>query len=545
MRRKFILGFGLLTLIFVLSGIFVIKGLNTMYFSDRLKDRQQKILNHYSQILYHLRGAEAELYKHQAGYSRNINSLVEHVLQVENALSLTRGEYAAYTAVCHNCHSLGSTGSGKKEILERLHHHEKILDDVYGRIIRYEEKISGIITSRDAELSLSLEREAERNGEEILDAIDNVRNVTEAMAVRMEERQRIIVKSSMYSIMVAIITSIFLSGVIVMVMIRSITKPVYTLVHGIEKVSAGEYNAKVSIESGDEIGFLAKTFNAMTDNLNRVTQQKEMLLGELQDLNRDLERRVREATEELRTTHEKMLRSETLSIVGTFASGVAHELATPLSSVLNYFQMVKDRARYGNECIENINLIEQELRRCKNILGGMLDFTREPEKEQVLTDINGIIRDLLTLVRYQPEYKKSVTIRANLNSDIPRIMAVPGHIRQVFMNIIVNALQSMPEGGELGISTSVTRDGKKVAISISDTGFGISKDAMNKIFQPFFTSKKSGTGLGLSISYGIVRAHGGDIEVMSEYGKGATFIVYFPAPPSDLEHLNPALTEKG
>jgi two-component system NtrC family sensor kinase len=258
-----------------------------------------------------------------------------------------------------------------------------------------------------------------------------------------------------------------------------------------------------------------------------MTLQKDQLMEELQELNSSLEKRVAEATEELRSAHEKMLRNETLSAVGTFASGVAHELATPLSSIISYFQMIKGKGLVSDELQQDCGIIEAELLRCKGILGGMLDFARAPEREKVPTDVNHLIDDLLKLIGYQKEYK-GIAVQKRLDAALPPVLSIPGQLRQVFMNIIMNALQSMPGGGALSLSTSSAEEGKSVVIRVTDTGSGIPENELNKIFQPFYTTRQSGTGLGLSISYGIIKAHSGDIEVESTPGKGTTLTITLP-----------------
>lgn len=517
MKKKLITGLCLITFILIISGMFIIRSLNVIISNTELKERQEKILSRYNNILYNLKGAQAELYRHQAGYSRNIDSLVEYVLQLEDMLSSTKADYIAQlgNSACNNCHSIQQKVGALKNMLEQTDRH----------LAQYKEKISRIITLKDASLARSLDKEAAKDGEEIIAIISTVRHVTSKMTERMEESHITSMRQSSYLIIVAVIVSIMLSALIFVVIMRSITGPVDILVKGLEKVSSGDYHSKVAIESGDEIGFLAKTFNTMTDNIDTMTRQKEKLMRELQDLNDDLERRVQAATEQLRITHENMLRSETLSVVGTFASGVAHELSTPLSSIISYFQMIK--GRMPEQIAEDADIIEGELHRCRNILRGMLNFARAPEKDKTMTDVNSIIRDLLALIRYQTEYKKTV-ITENLDSRLPAVMAIPGQLRQVFMNIIVNALQSMSEGGELNVSTSGGGDGRKIVINVSDTGCGIPENELNRIFQPFYTNKQSGTGLGLSISYGIIKGHGGEIEVESKPGKGTTFVISLP-----------------
>jgi two-component system NtrC family sensor kinase len=334
------------------------------------------------------------------------------------------------------------------------------------------------------------------------------------------------INRSIYSIIIALTASLMLSLIVIVLTVRSITGPVNVLVRGIGRVSTGDFDSKVNITSHDEIGYIADTFNDMIVNLKEVTLKKEELMSELREINIDLEERVRQATEELRMAHEKMLHTETLSIVGTFASGVAHEMATPLSSLISYVQMLKGKFQ-GRKGVEDLNIIEGELHRLRIILGGMLDFARVPKKEKLSTDINSIINELMSLLRYQKEYK-NIMVKTDVDTGIPAISAVPGQLKQVFMNIIMNALQAMPDGGELTVSTSATGDNKKVIIRIEDTGYGISRDVIDRVFQPFYTNKKSGTGLGLSISYGIIKGHHGDITVESRVDKGTVFTITLP-----------------
>lgn len=495
------------------------KNLNTIIFNQNLKDEQEKIISGYNDILYNVKGAQAELYRHQAGFTMDIDSLAEYVLHLEDQLSLIKKDYAVYagSTVCNNCHSARQKFNTLEDTFGHLKSH----------INAYKEKISLIITMKDKQRVYSLEKEASEDGNEITNIVNDIRHSTLKMNERMEKLIITSAHHSRQSIVIVLITSILLATIVVVIAIRSITGPVDMLVRGIEKVSSGEYDSKVNITSADEIGFLAKTFNTMTDNLNIMTHQRELLMNELKELNTDLERRVREATEELKITHENMLRSETLSVVGTFASGVAHELATPLASILSYLQMVKERIPREDQLKGDINLIERELQRCRNILRGMLDFARAPEQEKMLTNINNILTDLLALIKYQAEYK-NIVIKEELNSAIPSIMAVPGQLKQVFMNVIINALQSMPEGGELNVSTVLNENPQKIVVTVKDTGHGIPEEEINRIFQPFYTSKKTGTGLGLSISYGIIKGHGGDIEAKSNYEKGMTFFIYLP-----------------
>jgi two-component system, NtrC family, sensor kinase len=519
-KQKLVAGLGLITLIFIVSGVFILKNLHVITSIHEMKEHQEEVIGRYNNILMDLKNAQAELYRHQAGYTRDINVLVDSILELEELLILTGEDFTGHigNTSCNDCHS----AQGQIDTLNAM------TGEIHLLLRAYKEKISRIITLRDFELSRSLDESATRDGDEIIARMKVIYHAALKMKEQMEDSEMASVSRAIYSIMTAIAVSVMLSIFIVILLIRSITGPVHMLVKGIENVASGNYEARVDISSADEIGFLAKTFNDMTENLNQTSLQKESLMLELRELNNDLERRIEEAKEELRVTHERMLHSETLSVVGTFASGVAHELATPLSSIISYFRMIRETLTAQEELGEDVEIIEAELLRCRNILRGMLNFARTPEKDKILTDVNSIIRDLLSLVKYQTEFKKKIEITENLNPQLPPVMAVPGQLRQVFMNIIINAIQSMPSGGNVTVSSFTIEDGSRLAISISDTGCGIPEDALNKIFHPFYTSKDSGTGLGLSISYGMIKSHGGDIEVESEFGSGTTFSVYLP-----------------
>jgi two-component system NtrC family sensor kinase len=518
MKKKLIAGFAIMSLIFIASGLFILWNLNAINLNQDLQDEQERIIGRYDNILYNLRSAQAQIYRRQAGFSRDIDSLTVYIINAENLLSVIKNDYVEYKVndLCNNCHMAQKAFNNVNDTFKDLNSH----------IDSYEEKISLMLTSKDNRVYF-LEKEAVEDGIKIIDIVTDLRHAALMMHDKMKELIIASERRSRQSIFIAIMVNFLLAVIVGVITIRSITGPINMLVTGIKNVSSGDYNSKVNISSVDEIGFLAKTFNAMTDNLNIINRHRDLLVNELNELNTDLKLRVQESIEDLRITNEKLLRNYSLSTVGTFASGVAHELATPLASILSYFQIVKGKISGDDQVKEDFNIIEGELRRCRDILRGMLDFARAPEQERKLTSINNILRDLLLLVSYQPEYKNIVK-KEELDPAVPSIKAVQGQLKQVFMNIIINALQSMPEGGELIVSTALNGDPKKIIVTVKDTGHGITEEEMSRIFQPFYTSKKTGTGLGLSISYGIIKGHGGEIEVKSDLEKGTAFLIYLP-----------------
>jgi len=268
----------------------------------------------------------------------------------------------------------------------------------------------------------------------------------------------------------------------------------------------------------------------MVEKLNSTMEEKDTLLRKLREFNEELEKKVKDATEELRLTHENMVRAETLAAIGTLSAGVSHEISTPLNTILGYTQLVASELNDDSPIKKDLQIIEQEVVRCKRIVQGLLDFARSPRYEEKLTDMNRILNETLTLLDYQPSMKR-IVIKKDMESNINQVEADQLQLKQVFINIILNAVQAMPEGGELKITTRNINNGIEVAIS--DTGIGIPEAERKKIFQPFYTTKRDGTGLGLSISYSIIKEHGGEIYVDSEIGKGTTFRIFLPVSHND------------
>jgi len=521
MKKVLIRGIGLIIIIFILSGFFVLERIGKLTLIEEMRDRHERLYNHYQEIMLNMEIAQTELYRHQAGYTRNIDTMVDNVLEIEDTVTRLKAEYEPYLGedICNRCHN----AQVKFDTLQTR------LDEAAVQLRKYEDKVSFIITVRDDEISGSLEKEAIREGDEVLDVVREGIATSSMMTGQMDKLQTAALHDARIFIIGTIMASAAISLIVVVLIIIEMRNPMLKLVEGIKRVSLGRYDSKVDIVSDDEIGYLAKTFNEMTDNLNTANREKDRLVAELQQLNDSLEEKVLKATEELKLTHEQILRSETLSAIGVFASGVAHELATPISSLVSYVQVVKKKMTAHGQSDGEMEIIEQELLRCRNILRGMLAFARAPEEQKTSTDINGMLQDLLALIKYQAKYK-SVEITEKLSQAIPTVMAIPGQLRQVFMNLIMNALQSMPEGGKLEVETFAKGD--RIGIKIADTGCGISEDDIGKVFQPFYTSKNTGTGLGLSISYRTVKEHGGNMEVMSREGKGTIFYVYLPVKPS-------------
>ena len=318
---------------------------------------------------------------------------------------------------------------------------------------------------------------------------------------------------------------------------RMVYLPLRDLESGARRLSTGNLGQPIPVRSVDEFGKLASSFNTMTDALQNSR-------AELRDWAHTLEQKVEERTQELRRAQAETIRGEKLASVGLLASGVAHELNNPLTGILTFSHLLRQKMPDNSPDAEDMDLVIDETKRCAAIIKRLLDFAREKQSEKEFTDLNHIIKDTVRIVE-RPAHLRDIEITLDLDRTLPTIWIDADQIKQVIMNMLVNAQHAVEEKGSIAIRTRRsphkrapapgTEPIPMVEMSIVDTGCGIPEKNLRQIFDPFFTSKDvgKGTGLGLAVSHGIVEAHGGLIEVESKVGEGSTFRVFLPlAPPS-------------
>ena len=229
-----------------------------------------------------------------------------------------------------------------------------------------------------------------------------------------------------------------------------------------------------------------------------------------------------------RLNRQHLMRSEKLASIGRLAAGIAHEINNPLTSVLTFSSLLLRKAEDGQK--EKLDIIVKETTRCREIVRRLLNFSRQTEPRKENCNINHVIESALSLTKNQLKVRENaITVKKELG-ELPSLQFDPNQMLEVFINMIINAVDAMAKGGELGITTGLTEDAKAVEIKISDTGYGIAKENLEKVFDPFFTTKEvgKGTGLGLAVTYGIIDGHNGSIDVESEVGKGTTFVIRLP-----------------
>ena len=219
-----------------------------------------------------------------------------------------------------------------------------------------------------------------------------------------------------------------------------------------------------------------------------------------------------------------LMRQDKFVSLGRLSAGVAHEVNNPLTTILTTAMLLQEDVDPDDPIYKELQIITDETMRCRKIITSLLDFARQTEPAKNLCKINDVVSESLVLIRKQAAFDDVVIVQ-DLAEDIPAINLDKDQMQQVFINIILNAMQATDSGGKISVSTTFIPVDEVVEIAISDTGKGIPAENIEKIFDPFFTTRESGTGLGLAISHGIVERHGGSIDVKSKPGNGTTFSI--------------------
>jgi two-component system NtrC family sensor kinase len=322
---------------------------------------------------------------------------------------------------------------------------------------------------------------------------------------------------------------------------RSLVRPIDRLVKRAEEFKEGESFFLAPKSGQNEFGRLSRALNFTLRGLEESKAELKTSISSLE-----------KANVELRQAQEEIIRSEKLASIGRLASGIAHEIGNPIGIVLGYLDLLKGSELDKEERSDIINRIGGEIDRVNRIIGNLLDFSRPSKGEVEEVSIHQTIIDMLDMLKHQP-MMADVSLTLDQGADQDTVLADPDKLKQVFLNIIMNAIDAMEvaqAGGEipqktLSIQTrsapaaqSGKRDGHNVHIHFTDSGPGISDEDIHRIFDPFYTTKEpgKGTGLGLSVSLRIVEDMGGDIKARSELGKGTTMTVILPLHSSTKAH---------
>jgi two-component system NtrC family sensor kinase len=305
--------------------------------------------------------------------------------------------------------------------------------------------------------------------------------------------------------------------------------PIKILTEATKHLKEGETGYTIGVNIKDEIGELINSFNEMSLKLK---EKDEKLLKSKEELEKEVEKRtkqLKDTLQELKITQRQIIHSEKLAAIGKLTSGIAHQINTPLTAIAGYSEALLRRIEEDkidlNYMKEYLRIINEQAFQCKRTIEMLLSFSRPREIKFEWYDIEKILLESINLAKQEIEVKNAKII---YEGKIKEKIYVDGEqIKQVFLNIILNAIDAIKIGGEIKIE--LKENFEKIEISFTDNGEGIEEENLEKIFDPFWTTKKEkGTGLGLSISEEIIKGHSGEIKVKSKKGEGSTFTVVIP-----------------
>ena len=326
------------------------------------------------------------------------------------------------------------------------------------------------------------------------------------------------IEISAYAVSLMLVSSLLLY----LVLKKFVLNPVSTLSAGMRKVATGDLKQKIDLDSEDEIGVLANTFNVMTDDLEAAHEKSE-------NFTQTLEAEVAKKVDELKKSQDKLFQAEKLASLGRLTADVAHEIRNPLTAVGGFAHRLHKIVE-GEKQREYADVIIAEVDRLEKILKDVLTFSRDARFHLERRPLEEAVSEVLKV--YENEFREhSVKVALQSAGDIPHILIDKDQVKQALTNLFTNAMDAMNDGGTLTVSTGreEINDVTYVFLRVSDTGPGIPGDKLPVIFEPFFSTKEiHGTGLGLSITRKIIEEHGGFIKAESVEGKGATISLYFP-----------------
>jgi signal transduction histidine kinase len=409
------------------------------------------------------------------------------------------------------------------------------------KLLKRDKPVSGIREMGDERLiEVTVPHHA---GKKVIGGIRVASSLDEARSYMSKKRDRAIVLTFSSILIILITLTLFFR--------KLVGNPIQKLVEAMSRAEKGDLEAEARISSRDELGELGRNFNQMLKTIRETHEQNVHLLAQVNQFNEELTQKIEAATSELAKKYEELellnealfesqrqlSQSEKLTALGQVAATMAHQIGTPLNSISGYLQLMLQDGNLQPRDRERLKIIESQLDRLTDSVKNLLSFTRQPKPQLKPLDMNAILEELIHLS--EPWLlAKNVRLTTSLFPNLPSVLGDSTHLQALFLNLITNALDAMPQGGMLAIKTRQVLDpqpsgnGAWVEVTLADTGIGITEESKKRIFDPFFTTKKigEGTGLGLAICNQIIKEHSGKLEFESEVGKGSTFAVFIPIP---------------
>ncbi len=609
MKKKIIIVLSVVSLLFLLGGIYLIRAIDTnaSRFDKIIMFHQIEVLR--EQLLLNIRGVQADVYSQGTLHQESADAVMNHVHDMKNTMQ-----------TCFECHHT--------EIVT-----ERLLD-LRKQVDQYGDALSALLTLEVKTVRFLTEQEyAHIIGDSLVSKLNTMIVLTKKLLdERTAEALQEVHRTRVFLIML-VATAPLLIAVLAFTVIRGVTGPISVLLDATRKLKAGNLEYRIG-GLRDEFGELAIGFNVMAGSLKEQVKKieesenryrllfesagdaifildaegepsgtivaanqaavamygyshDELLALNIRDIDApedaasasDRIQRIlngewikteihhlkkdgtvfpveisagllefgnhryilaldRDVTER-KQMEQALQRAEHIKCAGELATGLAHEIKNPLAGIKLSIEVLshsveKDLTAEDKDILAKVI---DEIKRIESLIKGLLNFARPPQPQFINTDVNAVLDSVASLVLQNqprtPGATPSIDLIRDLDSHLPEIMADPMQLRQVFMNLILNAVDAMKDGGNLGIKTRFDAATLSVRVEFSDTGRGIDAAVMEKLFQPFFTTKSKGTGLGLAISKRLVEDHGGKISIEQNSAGGTTFIITLPAIPSE------------
>jgi signal transduction histidine kinase len=436
----------------------------------------------------------------------------------------------------------------EKEVLENIKNQGQKLQKTSAEII----ELKGQGLSGDQ----ILEKKEEFEGDEqaFLRIVNNALASEDKELARRKSYVESAIANAVATIVITSIVIFIMSLVLGLFISRSISNPISKLKDAAIEIGRGDLSKRAQVESKDEVGVLAVSFNQMADEIQKRNEELQTMNEELQSANEELEasnEELRSTTEELETsneelqsateeleasneelrttneeleeTQEKLIQQEKLAAVGQLAAGIGHELRNPLGVIKNAAYYIKTKIGTDDPKLnKHLTIVEREISISNRIISDLLEFSRNRSPSIAPSDINKVVDDALDVV----EMPQDILLVKEFGTALPKAAVDANQMHQVFVNLGLNAVQAMTEGGQLKVSTRLKGD--YIEVEFNDTGCGVPEENLKKLFDPLFTTKAKGVGLGLAVTHGIIEKIKGSIEVKRKVEKGTIFVVKLP-----------------
>jgi signal transduction histidine kinase len=474
MKTKIIVGLTIYAILVLAGGLYVLHliGSTTSRLDNLIMLHQVEILReHY---LIQIRRVQTDLALRDTRFARDTDTIVSHVRGMGRVIG-----------TCTTCHHDEATAAR--------------IEDLARQTDEYQEAISRVMTVRAGAERLRAESDnAFQVGENLIEQVSEMIALTGARLEASTQRALASIRKTTLVLLILLAAGPLVSLGLGIVFVRGITGPLAALLDSTRKLTAGDLDHRVS-DLPDEFGQLGGAFNEMASSLKEHMAERQ--------------------------------RAEQMAVLGRLSAGLAHEIKNPLAGIKVAMEILAAEESMTEENRDVARKVREEVGRVEALMRSFLTFARPPRPQPAEVDVNILIASCLSLYgrdpRLRPDHPRAVRLVRELE-DVPPVVADPSQLEQVLVNLFMNAMDAMPQGGTLRVRTAADGDGM-VRIEVADTGKGVPPENREKIFEPFFTTKGKGTGLGLAISRQLVEQQSGTLRISDNPGGGAAFTVRVPA----------------